>query len=411
MITVEQALALVLAAAQPRPPQRVTLAEAAGMVLAEDVASDIDSPPWDKSIVDGYAVLASDLRSGQAQLTLLEEVVAGAVPTKPVVAGSTTRIMTGAPIPAGADAVIMIERSEVVTDRAGNADKILLHDTDVRAGRNILRRGTSMRAGDVVLPSGVLLRAPHLGLLAEVGRASVAVISRPTVDILATGNELVPPDVVPAPGQIRNSNGVMLAAAARQAGAATVLVDTARDVESDLREKISRGLQADVLILSGGVSAGVLDLVPRVLAESGAKEVFHKVRLKPGKPLWFGVAERDGHQTLIFGLPGNPVSSFVCCELFVRPAIERLSGRPGAGLRRTKARLEADFRQRGDRHTFLPAVVSTNAAGELTLRPADWHGSADLRGLVAANALASFVAGDRLYAAGESVEVVLLEST
>ena len=172
--------------------------------------------------------------------------------------------------------------------------------------------------------------------------------------------------------------------------------------------KITAGLAADVLLLSGGVSAGVLDLVPGILAQLGAEQIFHKVRLKPGKPLWFGVLRRDGRTTLIFGLPGNPVSSFVCCALFVRPALERLAGRPGAGLRRAGALLEVEHRQRGDRQTFFPGlyrVVDRRAR----VSPALWQGSADLRGLATANVLIAFAAGDRTYAAGETVEVLMLD--
>ena len=347
MITVEEALVLVRGRIRSKPPVTVALADALGLVLAEDVASDVDSPPFDKSIVDGYAIVADDLRDGVARLAILEEVTAGAVPRATVVPGSTTRLMTGAPIPPGADTVVMIERSEIVSDRGGR-DMVLLRDANIRAGRNILGRGSAMRAGEVVLRREARLRPVEIGLLAEIGRTQVEVVPRPTVAILPTGNELVEPDEQPSPGQIRNSNGPMLAAVVRQAGAEPIALAVARDDETDLRQKISAGLAADVLLLSGGVSAGVLDLVPKVLVELGAEEVFHKVSVKPGKPLWFGVARRDGRETLIFGLPGNPVSTFVCFELFVRPAIEGLSGRSGCGLSRaapTRMRASPAWRQ------------------------------------------------------------------
>jgi molybdopterin molybdotransferase len=426
MITVAEALAHVRDRAKANPPRQVALAAALGQVLAEDVASDIDSPPYDKSIVDGYAVITEDLRGIEARLTILEEVVAGAVPTARVVPGTATRIMTGAPLPEGANAVVMIERTEVVqTDDGRDAiqhheikhhdsrslGQVVIRDADIGGGRNIMRRGTAMHAGDIVLRRGTRLRPTEIGLLAEVGRATVAVVPRPTVAILATGNELVEPSETPAAGQIRNSNGPLLAALVCQAGGEPIVLSIARDDEADLREKISTGLEHDMLVLSGGVSAGVLDLVPRVLDELGAQQIFHKVRLKPGKPLWFGVAPRGDRQTLIFGLPGNPVSSFVCGELFMRPAIEQLAGRDGTGLRRVRVRLDAEHSQRGDRQTYLPGVLCTTHDAQPGVRPVDWHGSADLHGLTTATALIEFGPGERRYAAGDLVDVLLLEGS
>ncbi len=410
MLSVDEALKLILARAQPLAARTMALADVDGLILAEDVASPIDSPPYDKSIVDGYAVVAADLATGEARLRILEEVVAGEVPRATVTAGTATRIMTGAPIPAGADAVVMVERTShhAHTD-AHHLGTVFIRDADVRAGRNILRRGTSLCAGDVVLRCGAPLRAIEVGILAEVGRAVVAAVPRPRVAILATGNELVEPDQTPAAGQIRNSNGPLLAAAVRAGGGDPLLLGIARDSEEDLRARIASGLQADVLILSGGVSAGVLDLVPSILKELKVAEVFHKLRLKPGKPMWFGVAQREAHQTLVFGLPGNPVSSYVCGELFVRPALERLAGRPGHGLRRLRATLARDVQQRGDRHTFLPAVCHLSDQDQARAEPVTWHGSADLRGLTAANALLSLPPGDRVFHAGEIVDLVLLD--
>ncbi len=224
------------------------------------------------------------------------------------------------------------------------------------------------------------------------------------IAILSTGNELVDASRQPAAGQIRNSNGPLLAAAARQIGAVPIELGIARDDRGDLRRLIEQGLDAEVLVLAGGVSAGVLDLVPAVLRDLGVEEVLHKVRLKPGKPLWFGVYR----STLVFGVPGNPVSTFVCFELFVRPAVAKLMGRdPLAGLRQLSARLAADFMHRGDRPTYFPAIVR-HEQNELLAEPVRWVGSADLRGLTSANALICFPAGDRSWSAGESVEVLLL---
>jgi molybdopterin molybdotransferase len=240
-------------------------------------------------------------------------------------------------------------------------------------------------------------------LLAEVGRTKVAAVPAPRVAVLATGNELVEASRVPGPGQIRNSNGPLLAGLIAQAGGQPALLGIARDEPCDLLRKIEAGLAHDVLLLCGGVSAGVLDLVPQMLAQVGVQQVFHKVNLKPGKPLWFGVQER----TLVFGLPGNPVSSLVCFELFVRPAIEKLSGRQPVGLLRTRAILTRDHPQRGERPTFWPAAL-TQTNQTLSVHPLAWQGSGDLRTLTGADCLAYFPAGDRLFPAGEQIDVLRL---
>jgi molybdopterin molybdotransferase len=268
-----------------------------------------------------------------------------------------------------------------------------------------------------------------VGLLAEVGRVTLSAIPRPTVAILSTGNELVPAAETPGPGQIRNSNGPMLAALVQSAGAVPHDLGIARDEPDELRRLIADGLRSGVLVLSGGVSAGVLDLVPGVLAELGVRQVFHKVNLKPGKPLWFGVradaecgtrnpdstAAETPHSAfripnssaLVFGLPGNPVSTLVCFELFVRPALRRLAGRPAAEQQPLVARLTRDFTHKGNRPTYHPARLDT-ADGRPVVAPVAWQGSADLRAFAEANALVHFPEGDRHFPAGQEVEVLRL---
>jgi molybdopterin molybdotransferase len=404
MLSVDEALKLVLAEAQPRPGCECPLREALGLVLAEDVASDVDSPPHDKSIVDGYAVVAADLAGGSAELEVLEEVTAGAVPHRAVTPGTSTRVMTGAPIPEGADAVVMIERSELV---AAARDRVRLDAPRTVSGQNIMRRAASLARGQRVLSAGTELRAIEIGLLAEVGRAHLRAIPRPKVAILATGNELVPIEVLPQAGHIRNSNSPMLAAAVHAAAGMGIELGIARDDDEELHKMIGFGLEADVLVISGGVSAGVLDLVPGVLAELGVRQVLHKVSLKPGKPLWFGVLPADTGAKLVFGLPGNPVSSLVCFELFVRPAIARLAGRTSGELVATEARLAAEFTHRGERPTYHPARL-TVVDGQNVVEPARWRGSGDLAALAGANSLACFAAGDRVYRSGESIRVLRL---
>jgi molybdopterin molybdotransferase len=377
------------------------------------------------------------LTGGHGQLEVIEEIIAGATAQKTGEPGQCWRIMTGAPIPAGADAVVMHERttfieSDVASGRHADAGagfgrlgRVQIAEHKFRVGQNIMRRGAAMRRGDALLSPGHTMRPIEIGLLAEVGRTEITVIDRPSAAILSTGNELVPPDRLPAAGQIRNSNGPMLAAAIRAAGATPVELGISRDEPAALRNALGEGLRSDVLIISGGVSAGALDLVPGLLQELGVVEVFHKINLRPGKPLWFGSHARPTSSasslgprpsplapSLVFGLPGNPVSSLVCFELFVRAALAQLAGRTvSEALATTRARLSTGFVQHGDRPTFHPAVVSSQRAAltsDPTIVPLRWSGSADLRALASANALAIFPPGDREFTAGEEVEILPL---
>jgi molybdopterin molybdotransferase len=257
------------------------------------------------------------------------------------------------------------------------------------------------------------LRPQELGALAEVGKHRLSIRPRPTDAILATGDELVPVDAKPGPGQIRNSNETMLAAQTIRAGGVAVPLGIARDDRTELRERILAGLGSDVLLLSGGVSEGTHDLVPSELASLGVRNVFHKINIRPGKPLWFGVWNRTGGTPkdgpavcYVFGLPGNPVSSMICFELFVRSCLRRLRGIEPAEPEAVSARLTADHVARGDRPTYNPARVAWEGSG-LTVTPIRWHGSSDLQATVDANAMAVFPGGDRKYSAGEPVDVIL----
>lgn len=398
MLTLDQALTLLHQTLSPSPPVTLPLGRCLGLTLAAEVVSGIESPPFDKALMDGYAVCASDVASGTATLTILERITAGMVPRETVRSGTATQIMTGAPLPVGADAVVKIEETRE------DGDRVVIHGSPVTSGHNIIRRAASLKIGETVLTAGMTLTASRIGALAELGVATPSVHPRPTVAVLATGDELVPVDQTPGPGQIRNSNESMLVAQLQSYGVTPQPLGIARDVQADLTAKIDAGLQADVLVLSGGVSAGKLDLVPSTLAAAGVEEVFHKVDIRPGKPIWFGIKRRpDGTVCAVFGLPGNPVSSMVCCELFVRTALRRMMGSADATPPVELARLTHEYTMRGDRPTYFPAALVPTPHG-LTARLVKWQGSSDLRATVEANGMVLLPPVERTFTEEEVVQ-------
>jgi molybdopterin molybdotransferase len=406
MLSVTEARTAILNMVRPLPAVTMDAIAALGLFLAEDVTSDIDSPPYDKALMDGYAVRAADLASGSGAFHVIEEITAGRTPQQTVREGQTARIMTGAPVPAGADAVVPVELSQMMPDST-----VRLNAEQVRPGMNVLPLGQEMRKGDVVLATGAVLRPQEVGILATVGRTTVQVIPAPTVCVLSTGDEVVEPSRTPGPGQIRNGNGPMLVAQVQQAGGLPRFLGIARDEPEHLRSLITEGLETDVLVLSGGVSAGKLDLVPGTLQELGVKAQFHKVKMKPGKPLLFGTRPRaHGGETLVFGLPGNPVSSLVCFELFVRPALRALRGDRAPGPHTLQAQLTEDFSYRTDRPTYHPARIEAALEDRgWTVRAVPWFGSADLRALARANALLIVPPGDHQYRSGQGATVLPLD--
>jgi molybdopterin molybdotransferase len=406
MLSVADAQRLILEHCRPLPAERMPLSTAAlGRVLAEDVAADLDMPPFDKALMDGYAVRSADLAGNQTVLAVVDEITAGQVPLRPVGPGQCSRIMTGAPMPAGADAVIPVERSRLLDGR------VQLEGL-ARPGDNVLERGREMRQGEVILRAGCVLRPQELGMLATLGRTAVGAVPAPRVAVLATGDELIEPGLTPGPGQIRNSNAAMLVAQAARAGAVPRSLGIARDRLDSLRPLVQQGLDtADVVVLSGGVSAGKLDLVPGVLQDLDVTPHFHKVHLKPGKPVFFGSRKRVGSAeaspSLVFGLPGNPVSSLVCFELFLRPALLRLVGRRDDPAR-VRARLMIDFPYSTDRPTYHPARLMADEQG-WRAQPVPWFGSADLRAFLDADALLVLPPGDHVHPAGQTFDVLRLD--
>jgi molybdopterin molybdotransferase len=398
VITVAEAFRIIAAAAPCGPAEPVALGEAAGRILAADLPADMDWPPFDTSAMDGYAVRLSDVPSPAVSLPESRKaVMAGDEPPEPLREKETVRVMTGAPLPEGTEAIIPVERAR----REGNA---VVFEAVPAAGAHLRRRGESIRAGSLVLEAGRRLTPGDLALAALAGADPVQVVARPRISIAATGNELVPAGEKPAPGQIRDSNGPMLAALCRARGWPARLNRRVADDASGLASLLSAaGAEEDVLVTSGGVSAGDLDLVPEVARREGFEILFHGVAVRPGKPVAFG---RRG-RTLWFGLPGNPVSSSVCFHLFVRFALDCLEGNRKPGAARIRARLTANLKAGGDRETYRDAKLS-NGDGTVSVEPLATAGSHDIAAHARADALIRVPAGALSQAAGTVVECVLL---
>jgi len=398
MVSVKEALRLVIENVSALETETTALGLAANRVLAEDISADRSSPPWRKSMMDGFAVRSSDINAGICNLKVLETVTAGDSPTKATASGQATRIMTGAPVPEGADAIVMIERCSFEE----GSDEVLIELESIEAGKHLMEAGANFQQADLIFPAGRKIRPLDIGLLAEVGAAELAVFKKPSVAVLPTGDELVSADVVPNGPQIRNSNGPMLLALLAQKGIEAANLGIGRDNRDDMLAKLQQGLERDVFLLSGGVSAGTLDLVPSLLKELGVQEVFHNVKVKPGKPIFFGVHDReDGSRGYVFGLPGNPVSSLVGFRLFVTVALSILSGQSNViETTAQRAKLSRDHETRGDRPTWWPGRRVASQDSHLIVEPLKWNGSSDLLSLGAAEGLIEFPAGSKVHEAG-----------
>jgi molybdopterin molybdotransferase len=399
MIPVEEALEIVLRETTALPDEEVALEDSVGRVLAEDVRSDVDMPPFDRAAMDGYALRASDVAAAPVALEVAGEVRAGEWPDVAVGPGQAVRIMTGAPVPVGATAVQQVERTEPLDEF-----RVMIL-SPVAEGANVAPRGSEARSGDVVLGRARTIDPAAVAVLASTGRVRVRVGRRPVVALLVTGDEIVDVAAAPGPGQIRNSNGPAVAAQARLAGAEVRLLGVAPDRQDAIAAAIRRGLSADVLVVSGGVSAGDYDLVEPALLEDGVTLLFTKVAIKPGAPLVFG---RRG-TTLVFGLPGNPVSAQVTFELFVRTALLRMQGARVVSRPRVGVELEGAVRNRSGRKSFVPARVRWEN-GRMVARAVRSMGSGDLVAHARANALVVIEAERTSADAGERAEAILLGS-
>ena len=406
VLSVEEALGRILATVRVLESERVGLLEAAGRVLTEEIAADRDIPPLTNSAMDGYAVRGADLTQPPTRLRVVGEVAAGYVPRVTIEPGQAMRIMTGAPIPAGADTVVRFEdvRPSPGSGQGLNGDEVEILKPP-HPGANVRQAGEDIRAGEIVLEPGKVLRPQEIGMLAAVGRVEVAVVRRPRVAILATGDEIVPPDQAPGPGQIRDANSYTVAAQVQALGGIPLLLGVARDQEALVREGMRKALdgQADFIITSGGVSVGDFDLVKQVLAAEGEMH-FWSLNVKPGRPLAFGAV----NGVPLLGLPGNPVAAMISTELFARPTLLKMQGFTEWARPTVQARLSQPIaRKDGRRHYLRVQLRETDAGYEATLTGD--QGSGILNSLVQADGLAVIPEECDRLAAGTMVQVILLD--
>lgn len=368
--------------------EQIELATVAGRILARDVVSDMDMPPFDKTAVDGYACRMNDIKN---ELQIIEIIPAGKIPKKKIAQGQCAKIMTGASIPEGADCVIMVEHTEEI-----KTDSIKF--TKEFTAKNICYRAEDVKKGEVVLKAGTLIDAQHIAVLASVGCVNPLVYVRPSVAVISTGNELVEPGVVPNSAQIRNSNAYQLVAQIQKAGAIANYVGIAEDTEEATFEIITKALlKNDLIILTGGVSMGDFDYVPKVLTQIGFKTLFHSIAVQPGRPTVFAKYNNQ----FCFGLPGNPVSSFIQFELLVNPLLLKMMGTTFNPVV-FKLRLANDYiRNRSDRLSVVPVIIQKDNS----VIPSEYHGSAHIHALTLANGIMFVPIGITSIKKGEIADV------
>jgi len=398
MISISEAIQIVISQIAQLPAQEIAIDLSHGRILAEDIVADTDLPPFDRAQMDGYAVRAADVANVPASLRIVGESAAGAGWHHEMKAGEAVRIMTGAPVPSGADAVQQVE----LTRENDSQVEIL---APVELGRSIVRRASEIKSGETVLRAGEEINAAMIATLASFGYAKVKVSRQPRVAVMATGSELVDVDQKPGQDQIRDSNNYTIEAYATMSNAVVERLPLAGDDTEELKRQISRAAEhTDVLITSGGVSMGVYDFTKAALKELGAELFFERVALRPGKPTVFA---RLG-DTLVFGLPGNPVSVSVTFNLFVRTALRAMQGAKETTLPVEHAVLARNLKGSIDRESYLPATLRTDEKGMLLAQPLKWGGSSDFVSFARATALINLPAGAGIIESGTSVTIVRL---
>jgi molybdenum cofactor synthesis domain-containing protein len=398
MISIKEAIQIVLQQTRPLDQEQVALPDALNRILAEDIIADTDLPPFDRAQMDGYAVRAADVAKTPAQLRIVGESAAGAGWHREMGAGEAVRIMTGAPVPTGADAVQQVE----LTRESDSQVEIL---QPVESGRSIVRRASEIKSGETVLRTGEQINAAMIASLASFGYDQVKVGRRPLVAVMATGSELVDVGQQPGRDQIRDSNNYTIAAYASQSNATVERLPLAGDDTEELKRMIRGAAEkSDVLITSGGVSMGVYDFTKAALKELGAEIFFERVALRPGKPTVFA---RLGN-ALVFGLPGNPVSVAVTFNLFARTALRALQGAAETALPHEHVILTRDIKGSADRESYLPGVLRTDEGGMLLIEPLKWGGSSDFVAFARATALINIPAGNKVTERGSKVVMLRL---
>jgi molybdopterin molybdotransferase len=401
MISVEAALSRILAAIRPLGLEKVNLLDALGRVIGEDIVASRPIPPKDNSAMDGYALRSADSRGASPEkpvvLDVIEDIPAGAIPRKRVGQGQAARIMTGAPVPVGADAVMRMED----TEKDGQAVKVFVEAT---VGQDVRLAGEDVRTGETVISCGDMIRPAEIGMLAALGRSFISVYQKPLIAILATGDELVDVDEHPSPWQIISSNSYALAAQVLDCGAIPLQIGIAKDTREDLMAKLHSALRADLIISSGGVSVGDYDLVKDIMQEVGNRMQFWQVAMRPGKPLAFGAMKG----VPLFGLPGNPVSSMVSFEQFVRPSILKMMGHRNLFRKTIRALLKESIdKKKGTRH-FIRARI-TFEDGRYRAVSTGEQGSGILKSMVHANGLIVLPEDAASVKAGDMVTVQLID--
>jgi len=403
MIRPEEAIRRILDIVSPLPLERVGILQTLGRVLGEDIFAGRDIPPKNNSSMDGYALRSSDTKGASWKkpvvLRVLEDIPAGSIPRCTITPGTAARIMTGAPLPEGADAVLRMED----TEKNGGSVRIFV---EVEKDHDVRFAGEDVRNGELILPRGCVVRPPEVGMLASLGRAFVSVYQRPIVAILATGDELVDIDEPVSPWKIVSSNSYSLAAEVLQCGGIPLQIGIARDNREDLVAKFRAALRADLIVSSGGVSVGDYDLVKDVMKDVGNRMDFWRVAMRPGRPLAFGIIEG----VPVFGLPGNPVSSMVSFEQFVRPTILKLAGKTKIHRRIAKAILQEDVPKKEGLKYFIRGIVNRKGGG-LVASTTGEQGSGILKSMVRANALIVLPEGIAIARAGDEVRVQILDDS
>jgi len=398
LLTVDEALERILSGVPSMAAHELPLLEALGAVLAEDARADRDVPPFTNSAMDGYAVRGEDVATAPARLRVVGDIAAGVSSTRPVGPGEAMRIMTGAPLPEGADTVVRVE------DTDNGVDLVTVQAVTQR-GTSVRARGEDLRAGETVIARGTVLRAAEIGVLATTGKARVRVVRRPRVAVLSTGDEVVDLDAPIGPGQIRDANRYSISAAVRAAGCDPWTLGIVRDTPDALRAALREAIGADVIVTSGGVSVGDHDHVKPVVNEIGTMD-FWSIAIRPGRPLAFGELRDGDRRVPIFGLPGNPVSSLLTFELFVRPALLRMAGHRSVARPRSVARLLERLDKPAQLRFFARGIHDPLAG---TVRTTGPQGSGILRSMSLANCLIDLPAGRDRHEPGEMVELILTD--